>query len=92
MVVPRFVRLALTGQPIPVYGDSTQRRSFTWVGDVVDAMPALIEHPKAHGEVFNIGHTKEISIYDLAVLVKRMTGSASEIILRTLRAGLRGRV
>jgi UDP-glucose 4-epimerase len=58
MVVPRFVGLALAGKPIPVYGDGTQRRSFTWVGDVVGAMLALIEHPKAYGEVFNIGHTK----------------------------------
>jgi UDP-glucose 4-epimerase len=79
MVVPRFVRLALSGQPIPVYGDGTQRRSFTWVGDVVDAMLALMKQPKAHGDVFNIGHTKEISIHDLAVLVKRMTSSPSEI-------------
>jgi len=81
MVVPRFVRLAMAGEPIPVYGDGTQRRSFTWVGDVVSAMLALIAHPKAHGEVFNIGHTKEISIHELAVLVKAMTGSASEIVL-----------
>jgi UDP-glucose 4-epimerase len=44
-------------------------------------MLALIAHPKAHGEVFNIGHTKEISIYGLAVLVKKMTGSASDIVL-----------
>jgi UDP-glucose 4-epimerase len=79
MVVPRFVRLALTGQPIPVYGDGTQHRSFTWVGDVVDAMLALMKQPKAYGDVFNIGHTKEISIHDLAVLVKRMTNSPSEI-------------
>ena len=81
MVVPRFVRLALAGEPIPVYGDGTQRRSFTWVGDVVGAMLALIAHPKAYGEVFNIGHTKEISIYELAVLVKHMTRSSSEIVL-----------
>ena len=81
MVVPRFVRLALAGEPIPVYGDGTQRRSFTWVGDVVGAMLALIVHPQAYGEVFNIGHTKEISIYNLAVLIKRMTGSPSEIVL-----------
>jgi UDP-glucose 4-epimerase len=80
-VVPRFVRLALAGEPIPVYGDGTQCRSFTWVGDVVGAMLALIAHPQAHGEVFNIGHTEEISIYELAVLVKQMTGSASEIVL-----------
>jgi len=80
MVVPRFVRLALAGEPISVYGDGTQRRSFTWVGDVISAMLALIEHPKAYGEVFNIGHTKEVSIYDLAVLVRHMTGSPSEIV------------
>ena len=81
MVVPRFVRLALAGEPIPVYGDGRQRRSFTWVGDVVSAMLTLIEEPRAHGEVFNIGHSKEISIYDLAVLVKALTGSPSEIVL-----------
>jgi UDP-glucose 4-epimerase len=81
MVVPRFVRLALDGQPIPVYGDGTQRRSFTWVGDVVWAMLALIGQSKANGEVFNIGHTQDISIHDLAVLVKRMTNSPSEIVL-----------
>ncbi len=81
MVVPRFVRLALAGRPIPVYGDGTQCRSFTWVGDVVGAMLGLIEHPQAHGEVFNIGHTQEISIRDLAALVKTMTNSSSEIIL-----------
>jgi UDP-glucose 4-epimerase len=81
MVVPRFVRLALAGQPIAVYGDGTQRRSFTWVGDVVAAMLALIEHRQAYGEVFNVGHSKEISIYELAVLVKQMTASLSEIVL-----------
>jgi len=80
MVVPRFVHLALAGQPIPVYGDGTQRRSFTWVGDVVGAMLALIEHPQAYGEVFNIGHTQEISIHDLAVLVKQLTRSSSDIV------------
>jgi UDP-glucose 4-epimerase len=79
MVVPRFIHKALAGEPIPVYGDGTQCRSFTWVGDVVNAMIALIQHPQAYGEVFNIGHTKEISIYDLAVLVRRLTGSQSEI-------------
>ncbi len=80
MVVPRFVRQALTGQPITVYGDGTQRRSFTWVGDLVRAMLQLIEHPGAYGEVFNIGHAKDIAIRDLAVLVRQMTGSASEIV------------
>jgi UDP-glucose 4-epimerase len=51
------------------------------VADVIGAMLALIEHPKAYGEVFNIGHTKEISIYGLAVLVRAMTNSSPEIVL-----------
>ena len=80
MVVPRFVRQALRGEPITVYGDGTQRRSFTWVGDVVKAMIALVQTPRAYGEVVNIGHTKDISIYELAVLVKQLTNSPSEII------------
>jgi UDP-glucose 4-epimerase len=81
MVVPRFVQQAIRGEPISVYGDGKQRRSFTWVEDVVQGMISLIQHPKAYGEVFNIGHTKEITIYDLAAMVKRMTRSQSEIIL-----------
>ncbi|MFQ5960894.1 MAG: GDP-mannose 4,6-dehydratase [Candidatus Methylomirabilales bacterium] len=79
MVVPRFVGQALLGEPITIYGNGTQRRSFTWVGDVVQAMIALIQHPEACGEVFNIGHTKEVSIYELAMLVKAITQSDSEI-------------
>src|ERR687897_827136 len=75
MVVPRFVQQALSGQPITVYGDGTQRRSFSWVGDVVGALIALIQNPQAYGEVFNIGHHKEISMYELAVMVKEMTES-----------------
>jgi UDP-glucose 4-epimerase len=80
MVAPRFVKQALSGEPITVYGDGTQRRSFTWVGDVVNAMVKLIKHPGAYGEVFNVGHTDEISIFELAELVKTMTESASEIV------------
>jgi UDP-glucose 4-epimerase len=79
MVVPRFIQQALSGEPITVFSDGTQKRAFTWVRDVVNAMTALIGHPKAYGEVFNIGHTEEITIYNLAVLVKDMTGSSSEI-------------
>lgn len=80
MVVPRFVRQALLGKPLTVYGDGSQRRSFTWVGDVVNAMIALIQHPQAYGEILNVGHTQEISIYELAVLVKERTRSNSEIV------------
>lgn len=81
MVVPRFVRQALLNEPITVYGDGNQQRSFTWVGDVVGAMIKLIQNPQAYGEVFNIGHTKEISILDLASMVIKMTGSQTKIVL-----------
>ena len=80
MVVPRFVRQAVSGKAITVYGDGKQRRSFTWVGDVVGAMIKLIQNSEAHGEVFNVGHTKEISILELASLVKKMTHSSAEIV------------
>ena len=80
MVVPNFVRQALTGQPITVFGDGTQSRSFTYVGDVVRAVVALINEPRAIGEVFNIGNGSEISILDLAARIKTMTGSASPIV------------
>lgn len=79
MVVPRFVRQALQGEPLTVYGDGTQRRSFTWVGDAVNAMIALVQHPEAVGHVFNLGHTKDIEIRALAALVKRLTHSDSDI-------------
>jgi UDP-glucose 4-epimerase len=80
MVIPNFVRQALAGQPITVFGDGTQSRSFTYVGDVVRAMVALMNEPRAIGQVFNIGNGQEITIGDLAAKVKKMTGSASEIV------------
>ena len=80
MVIPNFVRQSLAGQPITVFGDGTQSRSFTFVGDVVRAMVALIDEPRAVGHVFNIGNGREISIGDLAVLVKKLTASSSEIV------------
>ncbi|MGH9407866.1 MAG: NAD-dependent epimerase/dehydratase family protein [Vicinamibacterales bacterium] len=81
MVVPNFVRQAVTGQPITVFGDGTQSRSFTYVGDVVKAMVALMNEPRAVGQVFNIGNGREISIRDLAGRIKQMTGSSSEIVM-----------
>ncbi len=80
MVIPNFVRQALAGQPITVFGDGTQCRSFTFVGDVVRAMVALINEPAAVGHVFNIGNGVEISINALAEKVKALTGSSSEIV------------
>jgi UDP-glucose 4-epimerase len=79
MVVPTFVQQALAGRPITVFGDGTQSRSFTFVGDVVDALIALAQEPRAIGEVFNIGNTGEVTIQALAERVKQMTGSNSPI-------------
>jgi UDP-glucose 4-epimerase len=80
MVIPTFVRQALAGQPITVYGDGTQARSFTYVGDVVRAMVALIDEPRAIGQVFNIGNGAEITIAALAERVRQLAGSSSEIV------------
>jgi UDP-glucose 4-epimerase len=80
MVIPNFVRQALSGQPITVFGDGSQSRSFTFVGDVVKAMVALIDEPRAVGQVFNIGNGTEISIGNLAVRIKELTGSQSPIV------------
>jgi UDP-glucose 4-epimerase len=80
MVIPSLVRQALAGEPITVFGDGTQSRSFTYVGDVVRGMVALINEPRAVGQVFNIGNGHEITIGDLAVKIKSMTGSQSEIV------------
>ncbi|MCK4427388.1 MAG: GDP-mannose 4,6-dehydratase [candidate division Zixibacteria bacterium] len=80
MVVPSFVQQALLAHPITVYGDGEQTRSFTYVDDVVSALLQLMEHPQATGEVFNVGNSEEISINDLASLVKKMVGSESQIV------------
>lgn len=79
MVIPTFVRQALAGEPITVHGDGSQTRSFTWVGDVVWALTALLDSPRARGEVFNVGNGAEISVYELACRIKQLTGSSSEI-------------
>jgi UDP-glucose 4-epimerase len=79
MVLPTFVRQALGGQPITVFGDGRQSRSFTYVGDVVDALIALASEARAVGEVFNIGNTTEVTIRHLAERVKTLTSSESLI-------------
>jgi UDP-glucose 4-epimerase len=79
MVVPRFVGQAVRGQPITVYGDGEQRRVFTYVGDVVEALMRLMETKAAEGDVFNIAGHEEITITDLARLVVDMTESKSEL-------------
>ncbi len=80
MVIPSLVKQALLGHPITVYGDGTQSRCFTFVGDVVKALVALSEQPAAVGQIFNIGGGREITINDLACLIKRKAASGSEIV------------
>jgi UDP-glucose 4-epimerase len=80
MVVPRFVRQALAGEPITVYGDGEQSRCFTDVADVIGAVLKLSTHPEAVGQVFNIGSTEEVTIRGLAQKVVALTGSRSEIV------------
>jgi UDP-glucose 4-epimerase len=80
MVVPRFVRQALRGEPLQVYGDGEQTRCFADVADVTAAVAKLAVEPGAIGQVFNIGSTEEISINDLAELIISLTGSRSPVV------------
>jgi UDP-glucose 4-epimerase len=80
MVIPNLVDQALAGQPLTVFGDGTQSRCFTHVNDVVGALMKLIEHPAAVGEVYNIGSTTEVTIEQLAELIRSLTGSSSPIV------------
>ena len=80
MVIPTFVKQALAGRPITVYGDGKQSRCFGYVGDVVKALIKLMDEPTAVGQVFNIGSNQEVTILELAERVKELTNSDSEII------------
>jgi UDP-glucose 4-epimerase len=80
MVIPTFVKQALAGRPITVYGDGKQSRCFGYVGDIVGALMKLMENNNAVGQVFNIGSNQEITILELAERVKRLTQSDSEIV------------
>ncbi len=80
MVVPTFIRQALKQEPITVFGDGTQTRCFTYVGDLVNAVITLSSKKEAEGEIFNIGSTEEITIKELAQKIKEKTGSNSSIV------------
>ena len=79
MVIPRFVKQALSGQPLTVYGDGRQTRSFTYVKDVVGSLITLAKNKKAMGEIFNIGNPRAITINSLAAKVIELTKSESKI-------------
>ena len=80
MVIPRFVVQALGNKPIRVFGDGEQTRCFTYVGDAVRAIAALMNHPEAEGQIFNIGSDEELSINEVAARVRRLVRSGSEIV------------
>lgn len=86
MVLPRFLAQALANQPITVFGDGAQTRCFAHVGDVVRALAQLLEQPAARGRVFNVGSDREITVADLAQLVRRSAGSSSEIVCTPMEA------
>jgi UDP-glucose 4-epimerase len=80
MVLPRFVAQARAGAPITVFGDGTQTRCFAAAGEVVAALIALLGTDGARGQVINVGSDREISVRELAELVRRTAGSRSEIV------------
>lgn len=79
MVIPRFVAYALKNEPIPVYGDGKQTRCFTYVDDTIEFIIRLSRIPEAEGQIYNVGNTREITIYELAQKIRAMVGSTSEI-------------
>jgi UDP-glucose 4-epimerase len=79
MVIPSFVAQALKNEPITVFGDGTQTRTFTYVKEVVTALMKLMASDQAIGEVINVGGVEEISMLDLAQKIINMTGSTSAI-------------
>ena len=82
MVLPRFVKAAISNQPLIVYGDGTQSRTFCSVTDVVDALVLLMDSEESIGQAFNIGSTNEITITELAQKVIKFTNSTSEIVYK----------
>ena len=82
MVLPRFVEAAISNQPLTVYGDGTQSRTFCSVTDVVDALVLLMNSKESIGQAFNIGSTNEITITELAQKVIKLTNSSSEIVYK----------
>lgn len=79
MVIPSFVAQGLAGEPITVFGDGMQSRCFAHVADVVGALIALMAHPEARGQVYNVGNDEEVTILELARRVRALTGDKSPI-------------
>lgn len=84
-VIPRFLSQSLKGDPITIFGEGYQTRSFCYVTDQVEGLLKLLKSNSAHGEVVNIGNDKEITILSLASLIKDITGSHSSMIFESLK-------
>jgi UDP-glucuronate decarboxylase len=78
-VIPRFMEQAMTGQPITIFGDGSQTRSFCYVTDQIEGLLRMCTAPAARGEVVNIGNPTEITIRELADLIIRLTDSESSL-------------
>lgn len=83
-VIPRFIKQAISGKPITVYGDGSQTRSFCYISDTVEGLIRALLKREARGEVINIGNPHEISILELAKLIKKIVGSNSRITFKKL--------
>ncbi|MCD1294174.1 epimerase [Methanocella sp. CWC-04] len=83
-VVPNFVTQALSGNPMTVYGDGSQTRSFCYVSDLVRGIYMMMHSPKAKGEVINLGNPVEMTVMEFARLIKQKSGSDSEIVFKPL--------
>ena len=83
-VVSNFINAALTNEPITIYGDGTQTRSFCFVSDLVEGLTKVMFTEGTTGEVFNLGNPEEYSMNDLAKKIREMTDSASDIINKEL--------
>jgi len=78
-VIPRFVSQSLNNEPISIFGDGLQTRSFCYVTDQIRGLLTFATRDGLSGEVINIGNNSEITIFELANLVRRLTGSSSEL-------------
>lgn len=83
-VVSNFIVQALKNEPITVYGDGSQTRSFCYVLDMIDGIKKSMFNEKSKGEVFNLGNPKEFTIIELAKIIKKLTNSESEITFKEL--------
>lgn len=83
-VVSNFIFQALKNEPLTVYGDGLQTRSFCYVSDMVDGIKKAMLNEKSRGEVFNLGNPKEFTIIELAGIIKKLTNSKSEIVFKPL--------